>query len=286
MLQRRLGLGVIEHLLERGVDPLGLPDLLHRASVVAGVGRRGHLGTEDERLHRREVRKPLIALDVPEDEVEQPERRARGEEVLHVGVPRPIEARHEREPGVVVEQHEPRLVDGGDRQSVVPRPVPGSVLEIVERSPQRLALTGLDVEGQAEVTGRTGREPWTGRTRCSRCHRPSASSPTSIVPRFQPAACAGLRHHPLRVTSPVPPWPRPWVSGREELRSSARRISWAWRPNSGLMLPYQALDLGPLRDITTQQTLWSHRGFYATAPVIANGVVYVGRSDGFVVAID
>src|SRR5215218_6952287 len=111
VLQRLGGRGVVEHLLEARVDALRLADLLDRAAVVAGVGARGLLRAENEGLHRGQVRQAVVALRVTEDRVEERERRPGGEEVLHVGVPRAVEARDERQPRVVVEQHEPRLVD-------------------------------------------------------------------------------------------------------------------------------------------------------------------------------
>jgi hypothetical protein len=49
----------------------------------------------------------VVALHVAEDGVEGGQGRSRGEEVLHVGVPRAVEAGHERKPGVFVEEHEP-----------------------------------------------------------------------------------------------------------------------------------------------------------------------------------
>ena len=71
VLQRLRGLRIVEHLLERGVDPLRLPELLDGPAVVAGVGGGGLLRAQHERLDRREVREPVVALDVPEDRVEQ-----------------------------------------------------------------------------------------------------------------------------------------------------------------------------------------------------------------------
>src|SRR3712207_132322 len=90
MLQRLAGGGVVEHPLERLVHAQSLADLLHRARVVALVRTSRHLSAQNERLHRRQVRKPLISLDVLEDRVEQRQRRAGIEEIVHVRVPRPV----------------------------------------------------------------------------------------------------------------------------------------------------------------------------------------------------
>ena len=53
------------------------------------------------------VGEAVVALHVAEDGVEGGQGRSRGEEVLHVGIPRAVEAGHERKPGVFVEEHEP-----------------------------------------------------------------------------------------------------------------------------------------------------------------------------------
>ena len=115
------GLGIVEHSLERVVHAQGLADLLHGARVVARITGGGALGSEDERLQGGHIGKALISLDVLEDGVEQRQRRPGREEVLHVGVPRAIEARCEQQPGVVVEWHEPGLVNRRDGHAVVPR---------------------------------------------------------------------------------------------------------------------------------------------------------------------
>src|SRR3954463_9914461 len=73
----------------------------------------------------------------------------------HVGVPGAVEARDEGEPRVVVEEHEPRLMDRLDRHAVVPRPISGGFLQIAQRGPQGFALAGLDPEEQAELAGGT-----------------------------------------------------------------------------------------------------------------------------------
>src|SRR3954468_18045058 len=151
VLQRLGGIRVIEHLLEGRVDTLRLATLLDRAAVVAGIGGRGLLRAENEGLHRRQVRQAVVALRGTKDPIEELEGRPRGEEVLHVGVPRAVEARDERQPRVVVEQYEPRLVNRRDRHPVVPWPVAGGVLQVAEGGPQRLAVTGLDPEEQAEL---------------------------------------------------------------------------------------------------------------------------------------
>ena len=173
MLQS-LGRGrIVEHALKRLIHPQRLPDLLHRPGVVPLIRPCGLLGTEDERLQRREIRKPLIALGMAKDEVEQLERRPRREEILHVRIPRTIEARDERQPRVTVEEHEPRLVDRRHRHPVVTGPVPRSLLQVAERSPQSLALTRLDPEEQAELARRANH-----RTRPnSPCLRSLTSSP-------------------------------------------------------------------------------------------------------------
>ena len=155
MLEGLGGLRVVQHLLERRVDALRLPDLLDRAAVVAGVRRRRRLGVEDERAQRGDVRQPVVPLHVAEDHVEERQRRPRGEEVVHVGLPRAVEARDERQLRVVVEQHEPGLVDRLDRHAVVAVAVAGGVLQRNERCPQRRRLPGLDPEEQAELAGRT-----------------------------------------------------------------------------------------------------------------------------------
>src|SRR5215211_8304269 len=75
LLQRRGGLWVVEHLLERLVHPQGLADLLDRAAVVPRVSSRGNLRAQDERLHRRGVWQAVVAFGVLEDGVEQLQRR-------------------------------------------------------------------------------------------------------------------------------------------------------------------------------------------------------------------
>src|SRR5215204_5861972 len=75
VLQRRGGLRVVEHLLERLVDPQRLADLLDRAGVVPRVSSRAHLRAQDECLHRREVWQAFVAFDMLEDGVEQLQRR-------------------------------------------------------------------------------------------------------------------------------------------------------------------------------------------------------------------
>ena len=123
-------------------------------------------------LHRGEVRQAVVALDVAEDDVEQRERRPGREEVLHVGVPRPVEARDERQPGVVVEQHEPRLVDRRDRHAVVPGRYPGCPGDL-HAARNDSPSTGLDAEEQAELARRTDITP--GRVR-----------PPSVLPSTPP----------------------------------------------------------------------------------------------------
>src|SRR3954463_5818208 len=67
VLQRHLGVRVVQHLLEGRIDALALADLLDRAAVVPRVGRRCALGAEDEGPEGRTVRETLVALGVPED---------------------------------------------------------------------------------------------------------------------------------------------------------------------------------------------------------------------------
>src|SRR4051812_34924655 len=86
--QSVLGRRVVEHALERIVDPLRFADLFNGASVVAGVAVRSLLGAQDETLDRVKVWEALVALDVAEDGVEQLQRF--GGEVDHVRVPRPV----------------------------------------------------------------------------------------------------------------------------------------------------------------------------------------------------
>src|SRR5512133_4022520 len=66
LLQRRGGLRVVEHLLERLVHPQGLADLLHRAAVVPRIGSRGNLRAQDQPLHRRGVWQAFVAFGVLE----------------------------------------------------------------------------------------------------------------------------------------------------------------------------------------------------------------------------
>src|SRR5215216_4219522 len=70
LLQRRGRLRVVEHLLERPVDPQGLADLLDRAGIVPRIRSRSSLPAQDERLHRRDVWQASVAFDVLEDGVE------------------------------------------------------------------------------------------------------------------------------------------------------------------------------------------------------------------------
>src|SRR5215217_2992837 len=212
VLQRLRRVRVVEYLLKGRVDALRLPDLFHRAAVVPCVSGRGLLRPEDERLHRSHVRKAVVALHVPEDDVEEPERRPGGEEVVHVGVPRAVEARHERETRVVVEEHKSRLVDRADRDAVVPWPIPGRLLQVAERSPQRLAPAGLDTEEQAELARRPDADAGAG-SPCRRCRHflpprvPTKlkTAPRSIMLRFAP-------HN--RVCTPAPGSYAPAVASR------------------------------------------------------------------------
>src|SRR3954463_11405511 len=58
-LRERFGsVRMIEYLLERRADPLGLANLLDGSAVVACVSRRAPLRSEHERLERRQVREP------------------------------------------------------------------------------------------------------------------------------------------------------------------------------------------------------------------------------------
>src|SRR3954464_11264775 len=75
VLERLSGVGVVQHSLECLVDALSLPDLLDRAPVVPRVGGGRSLGAEDEGPQRCPIRKPLVALGVPEDDIEECERR-------------------------------------------------------------------------------------------------------------------------------------------------------------------------------------------------------------------
>src|SRR5438094_254573 len=75
VLQCLRGLRMVEYFLEGVVDSLSLPDLLHRAAVVACVGGRSLLRIMDERFQRSQVRKALVTLRVPEDDIEELERR-------------------------------------------------------------------------------------------------------------------------------------------------------------------------------------------------------------------
>src|SRR4051812_28639900 len=103
-----------------------------------------------------------------EDHAEELERRTGGEEVLHVGVPRAVEARNERKLGVAVEEHEPRFVDRRDGHAVFTWPVSRRLLQVAECSPQRLTLARLDTEEQAELGRRADAETRPGRS-CSSC---------------------------------------------------------------------------------------------------------------------
>src|SRR5215211_8257851 len=164
--------------LVSGLVEQRLPDLLHRPAVVPLIGPRGLLGTKDERLQRCEIRKPLVALRMAKDEVEQLERRPRGEKVVHIRIPRTIEARDERQPRVTLEEDEPRLMNRGDRHPIVPGAVSRSLLQVAERSPQSLALTRLDTEKQAELARRANH--CTRPNSCvlrSRHHHPSLEHP-------------------------------------------------------------------------------------------------------------
>src|SRR5215213_4863144 len=86
---------------------------------------------------------------MPEDRVEQLQRLSR--EVHHVRVPWPVEARREQQPRVVIEEHEPGLMDRGDRQLVIAGSIPRAVLQHPQRLAQLLALAGLNAEEQAEL---------------------------------------------------------------------------------------------------------------------------------------
>ena len=110
-------------------------------------------------MEGRHVRQALVAFRVPERRVEQSERRTRVEEVVHVRVPGAVEAREEREPCVVVEHDEPRLVDRHDRNVVVARPVARMILQLVERLPQGIRMARFDPEEQAELGGRPDGAP-------------------------------------------------------------------------------------------------------------------------------
>src|SRR3954451_4958881 len=154
-LQDLGGLRMVQHLLEGGGHPLGLPDLLDRARVVPRIRRCRLLGTKHERSYGGQIREAVVPLHVPEDHIEEGQGWPGGEEVLHVGIPRPVEAGHERQPGVVVQKHEPGLVDRPYRHPVVTRAVAVSVLEILQSGPQRRPRARLDLEEQAELAGRS-----------------------------------------------------------------------------------------------------------------------------------
>ena len=118
-------------------------------------------------MEGRHIRQALVPFRVPERGVEQGERRARIEEVVHVGVPGAVEAREEREPRVVVEHDEPRLVDRHDRDRVVAGPVARMILQLVECLPQGIRMARNDSEEQAELGRRPDRAP--RRSRSRRC---------------------------------------------------------------------------------------------------------------------
>src|SRR3954453_4660229 len=108
---QRFGRGrIVEYALEGVVDTQGLADLLDRPRVVARVGGGGLLGAEDESMEGRHVRQALVAFRVPERRVQQGERCTRVEEVVHVRDPGAAEARQDREPFVVLQPDEPRVV--------------------------------------------------------------------------------------------------------------------------------------------------------------------------------
>src|SRR5215218_10545844 len=190
MLQSLSSARIVEHALKRLVHAQRLPDLLHRPAVVPLIGPRGLLGTKDERLQRCEIRKPLVALRMAKDEVEQLERRPRGEKVVHIRIPRAIEARDERQPRVTLEEDEPRLMNRGDRHPIVPGAVSRSLLQVAERSPQSLALTRLDTEKQAELA-----------RRANHCTRPNSCVLRSRHhhPSLEPSQLLSLRKEPARV---------------------------------------------------------------------------------------
>src|SRR5687768_16342041 len=71
VLERLRGVRVVQDLLECLVDAPGLADLLHRAPVVPRVGGGRLLRAEDEGPQRCPIRKPLVALRVPEDDIEE-----------------------------------------------------------------------------------------------------------------------------------------------------------------------------------------------------------------------
>src|SRR5438046_320060 len=72
--------------------------------------------------------------------------------------------------GVVVEQHEPGLMDGRDRHVVVAGPVPRMVLQRPERFPQGIPVARPDPEEQAELARRADADARPGRSGCSCCH--------------------------------------------------------------------------------------------------------------------
>src|SRR5215471_21141414 len=152
VLQRRRGLRIVQDLLESVVHTLRLPDLLYRAAVIPCVAGCGDLSAQDEVLQCREVWKALISFDVPENRVEKL-HGLRGE-VHHVSVPRAVEARREKQPRVIVEQHEPGFVNRRDGQVVVSGPIPRTPLERRDRASQGVPMARLDAEEQAELARR------------------------------------------------------------------------------------------------------------------------------------
>ena len=127
------------------------------------------------------VGEAVVALHVTENGVEGGQGQSRGEEVLHVGIPRAVEAGHERKPGVFVEEHEPRLVDRLDGHSVVPGPVSGSLLQVVEGTTHGLTLARLNPEEQTELARRTDGQPRVRTARRTRRHRASQTGKLTCI---------------------------------------------------------------------------------------------------------
>ena len=95
-------------------------------------------------MQRRQIREALVALSVPERRVEERQGCPSVEEIIHIGIPGAVEAREERQTRVVVEEHEPSLMDRDDRHVVIAGPVDGS--ELLQSLPQSLAMAFFDAE--------------------------------------------------------------------------------------------------------------------------------------------
>src|SRR2546423_6055530 len=133
---------VVEHLLERFLHVQCFPDLLDRGLWIGGnepnrLPRVGH-----EPVLDMGILEAGEALAMREDGIED-RRNIRGGKVVDVLGPRAIEAAAEHEPRVIVEEHPPGFMQGGDLlNGLLATRITGCPLDSLA---YRLFVAGLDI---------------------------------------------------------------------------------------------------------------------------------------------